>query len=923
LKLKISRFTLVFVYISLFVMTMMWASTGCGPGPTSYNIPDFYSPAFTKLTPEVFQSTSSVGLVYTVRIKVLDNSGNPKVSLMARKYGQSAFQQYAMTASEGFIFSATLPKEFISFDYYFSATDGINSTTYPTGAPTVFYSNLVGVPVIEANQYYGTEPALVLRPNSSVTFSADISSDTALEAGYPKLYIQDAGGANKTTQVMAATGEVVAGKQKYTLTLSGANFGSEKKYEYQIEVKNTASAAHDPYTVSYPSSTTFNKFEINASVNLPPVAILKYDAAKKYFVTTDVSGASDIDLDASTSYDPEDGKTGLVYKWTQISGPTVTTKDSGSHYYFTPSVVGQYSFSLQVTDKNLNVSNVAYTTPLIEVTNTVIPSDVVPADITTEIVISKSASPITIIGIITVKNGGRLRIERGVELKFETETGFVVENGGVINADGDATNKIIFKSTRAGSIKGQWNGIRIVNDQIYPSSSLNFCDISSAKTAVYVKDSKNPTISMCTITNNYDGIYSDNSTMTINQNIITDNGTDGVVCVNGSISTISSNNISKNKRYGIHCINSKSEITKNTVSENNYGIKVADSYKANSMVVNVYNNTIKSNTDGLRIENADPVIIANNISGNNDNGILCKNARAQFTSNNIYNNHDSGIQMIDCDYRKGSGALVNNSNISLYSCEIEIANNVISYSGADGIELEGSNPIINHNLIAFNSNAGVYIKSYKDTAGNNVIKDEASGLLMINNAFENNSRASISRNGPPPDQTGANDFANRSIMINNNNFLGITDYTDVATGDDVRGNNEIYFSSAFSDSDQTNGVVFSGKDYAGVLNTIVTLHRPAIAAGAITTYNDGRNIRAGVKSATDHTSQSSFESAQANAWLLNDIDGNPRRGVRGNNIVQDGTLGDVSLWISSGTAYSYYGANPNTDIGITRWVVVK
>ncbi len=897
-------------------MTFIIGGEGCG-GPTSYNIPDFYSPAFTRLTPEVFQTTSSVGIVNNVRVKVADNSGSPKVTLYAKKYGQPSFVKFEMTALAGSVFSASLPADYISFDYYFSATDGINSSVNPTGAPAVAYSHLVGVPIIDANKYYGTEPPTVARPNLPVTFSIDVTSDTPLEAGYPKLLLQDEGGANKVSYSLAATGEVLAGTQKYTVTLPGSGFASEKKYEYQIEVKNTSSAAHESYTVIYPQAGSFNKFEINASINLPPIAILKYDSARKYFVTNDVSGASDVDLDASASYDPEDGKAGLVYKWTQLSGPTVNVKDAGSHYYFTPSAIGIYSFSVQVQDKNGNFSNKAYTTPSIEVTNTIIPSETFPAEVTSEVVLPKSASPITVVGNITVKNGGRLKIERGVELKFEQETGFTVENGGIINADGDSANRIIFKSTRTGTIKGQWNGISIINDNTYPASSFNYCDISSAKTALYVKDSKNPTISMCNISGNFDGIYSDNSTVTINQNIITDNGTDGVVCINKSISTVSSNTISKNKRYGLRCDNSKSEITQNTLNENNYGMLIANSYKANSMVVNVYNNTLKQNTDGMRIEKADPIILSNQIENNNDNGLLCKNAMPLIKANVIVNNHDSAIQMVDCEYRKGAGALINNSIVSLYSSENEISNNIIAFSGADGIEIEGSNPIINHNIIALNLNAGIYIKSYKDSAGNDVIKDERNGLLIINNLLNSNSRAAISRNGKPPDHTGAADFANRSIMINNNNFVGMTDYTDVSTGEDLSfTTSEIYFNTPFTD---TVPVSFSGANYLAFSNN-VTLHAAQIGFGAPIRWNDGRNIRVAPKYSNDLSSAATYTGAKSGSWKLNNIAAEPRGGSGSYNIVEDGTLSDVSLMINSGTSYSLRGTSPNTDIGIIEWV---
>ena len=923
MKLKISNFTITFVYFSLFLMLMAFiaGNEGCG-GPTSYSVPDFYSPVFTRLTPEVFQSTSSVGLTeYNVRIKVADNSAAPGVTLHAKKYGASSFLPFKMLAQAGSIYSTPLPSDYISFEYYFSATDGINSSLFPAGAPSTTYSQLVGVPTVDGNKYYGTEPPTVTRPSSAITFSADITSDTPLESGYPKLHVQESGATNKISYLMTATGEVNAGTQKYTIVLSGDKFASEKKYEYQIEVKNMrVENKHEAYTVYYPQSG-YNSFEINASVNLPPIAILNYNAKKKYFVTTDTSGASDVDLDASSSYDPEDGKTGLVYKWTQVAGPNVSVKDAGSHCYFTPSSIGIYSFSLQVQDKNGNLSNTAYTTPAIEVTNTVIPSENFPSIVTTEIVLAKSASPFTVISNITVKNGGRLKIERGVELKFEQEAGLIIENGGIINADGDSTNRITLHSTRTGDIKGQWSGISIIGDISYPSSSLNYCDISSAKTAIYVKDSKNPTISMCSIKSNNDGIYSDNSTITINQNDIFDNGTDGVICVSGSISTISTNKIYKNKRYGLRCDNSKAEITQNNVYENNYGMLVANSYRANSMIVNIYGNTFTKNTDGMRVENADPIILANQFSENNDNGLLCKNAMPQLNSNVFYSNHDSGIQMIDCNYRKGAGALVNNSTASLYSCEIEIANNVIAASGADGIEIEGSNPIINHNIIAYNLNTGIYIKSYSDSNGNNVINSEASGLLIINNLIKDNSRSAISRNGKPPDHTGGY-FANSSIMINNNNFIGMTIYSDVKTGEDLSPvTNEVYMNTPFYDTDSSSPVVFTGANYQNI-NNLVTLHAQrldGVAANQVR-WNDGRNLSVAPKYSNDISSASALGSSRGYDWALDNIPIAPRRGSGSYNMIEDGTYFDVSYMINSGTSYSFYQGRPNTDIGIMRWV---
>lgn len=969
LKLKISRFTIAFVYLSAFLTLLMWVGSGCGLGPTSYSIPDFYAPTFTKLSPDIVQTTDSVTVnnvasvvtVNMVRIKVTDNSGTPTVNLYARKFGTTAFTKYTMTAQADYVYSQKLPSDHVSFEYYFGATDGLNTVYYPATAPTTFLSKLVGVPVIYADKYYGISPAMVLRPGEDATFEVDVVSDTALEAGSPKLTWRKLNDPTTTaTLTLTATADVLSQGVKYRGTLAAALFTDKTDYEYQISATNTKNSSHDPYTTTYPSASTYNKFSISSTAKRPPVAIAKYNSAKKYFITTDASGASDILLDGSDSYDPDDGKTGLTYTWKQVAGPTVSIKNSnGPLAYFTPLVVGTFSFSLQVQNKNSILSNIAYTSPDIQVTYSIIPSDSVPSVITTEIVLSKASSPFTVVSPITVGENGKLKIERGVTLKFETGAGIYVTKNGTINADGDSSNKIILTSNLPVVAKGQWEGIQVHNDSRFPVSTLNYCDITSAKTAIYIKDSKNPTVSNCSISECFDGVYSDNSTVTITQNTITGCGTDAVVCVNGSVSTVSNNTITKNKRYGINCNASKSEIAKNTVNENSYGIYVQNSLKGSGNVVNVFGNIVQKNTDGLRVEVSDPVVSSNDFSLNNDNGIICRASLPQITSNAIHNNRDSGVQMVDCNYRGGLGALANVSYASVYSCEVELANNVITFSGADGIELEGSNPIINHNIIAANANSGIYIKSYVNSAtGAAVIDRESNGLLIINNYIGQNSRSGIARNGPPPDQEAAGGpgtyFANMSIMINNNNIYANPQYySDVKYGQDLSGDTrEIYVTAALGDED-TSEVPFTGmrflKDGAGNHQAYFLSDRNAAAPATLrivrfgyksmmmlhavtqgdlrnsqVRWNDGRNIMADPKIgsyASANAMTSAFEAPLSNVWLLRNIPANPRNGpmnMQYNTI--DGSYGDVSLMINSGTAYSFYEAYPCTQIGLIYWI---
>ncbi|MEZ7890742.1 MAG: NosD domain-containing protein [Candidatus Wallbacteria bacterium] len=944
LRLKISNFTIIFVYCSLFVMLLMWAGTGCGPGPTSNQIPDFYAPQFNSVS--VTAATDSVTLqtVSSVNVKVIDNSGKPTVYLYAKKYGDAAvtdYTKYTMTSSNGTDFQTKLPADYVSFVYYFTATDGINKVNYPSDAPSTTFQYLKGVPVV-SKDYYGTAPALVSRQADTISVAIEILTETdySLSAGYPKFEYRLSGSANYTTVVMAETtgvsleGYVIPKGKIYITQLAGL---AEGKYEYRINYKN---ALYDLY---YPANNSLNTFSVSNTLSKPPVARIRQDLTKHFI------GEINIKIDGTDSYSP-DGLAPLTYTWKQTAGSTVTLSQNNSIAYFTPSKIGTYTFTLQVADPNGLQSNVVSTN--IEVTNSIIPSPdgiTVPQIIdSTEITLTKVSSPYTVVKPITVRGTGVLKIERGVELKFDPGTGIVVENDGALNADGDSSNKIIMKSSLDITGKNQWEGIKIMNDQRFPLSSFNWCDIQSAKTGIYVSNSKNPTISNCGVSECGDGIISEDSTVTITQNIITSNGTDGISCIGtgtagrlSSISTVSNNTVSKNKRYGIRCLRSRSEISKNTTNENTYGIYVSSSNRSNGNIINVFGNKAYKNTDGLRIENSDPVIASNDIYLNNDNGIICNGSLPQITSNGIHNNRDSGIQMVDCDYRGGNGALVNRSAASLYSCEVEIAHNVISFSGADGIELEGSNPIINHNLICANANAGVYVKSYAKSDGTQVINDEQKGLLIINNLLSQNARSGIARNGTG---TGAGwnagtYFANMAIMINNNNFYANSnEYFDIANGRDLSGDSkEVYFALPFFDD--TNSVAFKGISFAAAIPIVdvngnangvcargsMALHAKTFGSilPNLVTWNDGRNLRVDPKIegyGNVNGMASDLESPLTKTWRLRDIATYPRNGAGSVRNVIDGGEGDVSLMINSGTSYSYYGSVPNTDIGPLYWI---
>ena len=151
-------------------------------------------------------------------------------------------------------------------------------------------------------------------------------------------------------------------------------------------------------------------------------------------------------------------------------------------------------------------------------------------------------------------------------------------------------------------------------------------------------------------TNNNQGIYLDNTTATITDNTISNNG-GGIAVQYGSVAIVTGNNIISNKWEGVWVQNTNAALTKatltltgNLISGNGNG-GYNDStgvYCSTSSTATIKNNVITGNNgNGVEIWNgASPTISDNIITGNNFYGVKGDGSEGNFTitNNKIVNN---------------------------------------------------------------------------------------------------------------------------------------------------------------------------------------------------------------------------------------------------------------------------------------------
>jgi hypothetical protein len=354
--------------------------------------------------------------------------------------------------------------------------------------------------------------------------------------------------------------------------------------------------------------------------------------------------------------------------------------------------------------------------------------------------------------------------------------------------------------------------------------------------------------------------------------------------------TISNNKIHGNKQRGVTVIHSRAELAKNEVYENNYGIYAIDCRDTDGNVVSVFGNKVYKNTDGIRLDSlastaapyaplveygADASISGNDIYLNNDNGIIAKMCKPFIVSNAIHNNRDDGIHMESCynaaywtanaqpsgvpRSRKPNG-VTTASPFAGGLDERHIFNNIIAFSGGEGIELTDSSPFINHNHIWYSYDNGVLCLS-------------GSAPFVKNTCFGVNSRAAVA----------CATIAETPIVRYNNFYLN-SFYTlrldSLATMSDM------------DPYDWAKGLPVASE------TTVIS------AAKAGVEENVGFNIRSelyadGVLAPESATLENPF----LKTWYLDDLESHSRMGFNGARYLKVDSVATVSQLINAGEPY--------------------
>ncbi|MFH0774747.1 MAG: right-handed parallel beta-helix repeat-containing protein [bacterium] len=201
----------------------------------------------------------------------------------------------------------------------------------------------------------------------------------------------------------------------------------------------------------------------------------------------------------------------------------------------------------------------------------------------------------------------------------------------------------------------------------------------------------------------------------------------GIFCKGGAKPIIANNIIANNGDEGIRYDNaSGGTITNNTISGSNDGILL---YSSSSP--SITNNTLTGNSNGICCDSSSLSITNNTISGNKERGINCNSSSPLIINNTISKNNNYGI----CN-ENGSPT---------------ITNNIITGNG-DGIHCNNSSPIITNNTISENNNNGIggwgisNTFSFSPFITNNIItKNKANGIYNDPN-YSNSGTPTINYN---------------------------------------------------------------------------------------------------------------------------------------------------------------------------------
>ncbi len=259
------------------------------------------------------------------------------------------------------------------------------------------------------------------------------------------------------------------------------------------------------------------------------------------------------------------------------------------------------------------------------------------------------------------------------------------------------------------------------------------------------------------------GIYIDNSSPTIIQNIIIDNkainhgGGAGIYIDNNSSPTIINNIISNNSAEwgagGIYINNNSSPTINNNKILNNIGDGIDICHSSPIIEDNIISNNSAEHGGGISIYKSFPIIKDNNISNNEICGIYIESSSATIENNTIIGNIKYSIYIgWDSSPTINKNKILNNNGTGIWICHSSpiITNNTISGNNDDdfgGIVMyNNSSPTIEGNTISnnkalkftkvgkFSGTGGIDILDSSPTINNNKILNNIGHAIVINHS---------------------------------------------------------------------------------------------------------------------------------------------------------------------------------------------
>ncbi len=732
---------------------------GCGGGggsigPVKVAVPDFYVPSIvvTRQTP----AKAVVANDLTITAEASDNQGAPQATLHYRRIAvppaeAGAFTSLSPTATSGTTLTFVIPAAAVAspgVEYYLEVSDGTHIIRNPADAPATLFQELVNYLAIDDHVEVGT-----VRANTAVTIRARVKTDGTLQFGAagaganPRtgfLYWNAATAANPTAVLFVREGA----SDYYAGTTAALAAGT---WFYRIVADVTFTDASTATRTLPADGVSF--FTITADpagkpqkpiVAVTPVkANVGSNSDPNFYVGETVNLAASIsNSDATATY---------AYAWAKAAGTALElTRYDVSTPQLKSGVPGSFSYTVVATatyaDGTVLTSDP--TTVTVQIKSPILSG----TQTETVKILTAVASPYRVVDDYIIPAGCTLKIEAGTTLQFAEKKGLVVL--GALSANGTQATPIVFTADTALPYPGYWAGIRIGSSSAadpvsptLPETTISFCTVQYSADGLTIHRANSPTISESLIQYNQNrGIFVQDTTLTINKCLIQENGDYGIYSRSSApgasplnYSTVSSNVIRKHVVAGVYCQESRIDVAKNDVAENRFGLQVVRCRTANGEINNIVANKIHDNGDGIRLEDSDIVIGGNQIYTNKDNGVIAYSTAAAVAAgafcdllikgNAIHNNRDDGIHLENCF------PIVTPTYPPTARQRDQINQNVVSFNGAEGIELIGSSPFIDRNIVAMNSHNGILCKEGALRPGN--VRGAASPFIMNTNVILN------------------------------------------------------------------------------------------------------------------------------------------------------------------------------------------